>query len=121
MSGCGYSSNDWECREGGYLFDAGTGEGWCADDTSEICPCCRTKDYLEAAKDEAESCSSYSNNGSGGTGLTIWNSAEREALEANKVAAIQAMSEIGIVHALEDDDSEQGYSVVMCNTQEDSQ
>lgn len=117
MKSCGYESGDWECRDGGYIFYAGDGEGYDPEDCTYICPHCRTKDFLEAAKDDAESCSSYSNNGSSGTGLTIWKSAEREALEANKDAALLALAEIGIVQALEGDDSNQGYSVVMCNTQ----
>ncbi|WP_268797558.1 hypothetical protein [Pseudomonas huanghezhanensis] len=116
-SACGYTQGDWECREGGYLWYAGDGEGYDPEDTSEICPCCRTKDFLEAAKDEAEACSSYSNCGDSGTGVDIWASAEKVALRANPVAAAQALQELGVVAALESDDSPDGYSVVLCNTQ----
>lgn len=109
--GCAYEVGDWQCREGGYLWDAGTGEGYDPEDCTHICPHCRTKDYLEAAKDEAESCSSYSNNGSSGTGLDIWTSSERTALEANRPEALKAMAELGPVSALDGDE------VVICNTQ----
>jgi len=117
MSGCGYEIGDWQCREGGYLWYAGDGEGWDPEDCTDICPHCRTKDYLEAAKDDAESCSSYSNNGSSGTGLDIWVAAEKSALNANHPAACKALAEIGPVSALDADDSDQGYSVVICNAQ----
>lgn len=117
MSGCGYSLVDWECREGGYLYDAGSGEGYDPDDTSEICPHCRTADYLQAAKEEAEATSSYSGTGGDGTGVTIWAEAERLALDANRSEATKALAKIGIVRALERDESPAGYSVVLCNTQ----
>jgi len=117
MSGCGYDHGDWECREGGYLWYAGDGEGYDPEDCSYICPHCRTKDYLEAAKDDAESCSSWSDCGTSGTGLDIWIGAERRALIANPNAAKLALLEIGAVEALVGDDSPQRYSVVMCNTQ----
>lgn len=108
---CGYSLGDWECRPGGYLYDAGTGEGYDPQDCSHICPCCRTKDYLEAAKEDAESTSKYSNNFDSGTGLDIWKSAERVALKANHPAAVKALAEIGPVEALDDE------TVVVCNSQ----
>lgn len=109
---CGYSVGDWECRPGGYLFDAGTGEGYDPQDCTYLCPHCRTQDFLEAAKEDAEGCSRYSNNGSSGTGLDIWKSAEREALEANRPAALQALADLGPVEALDDEE------VVLCNTQQ---
>jgi hypothetical protein len=118
MSGCAYEIGDWQCREGGYLWYAGDGEGWDPEDTSNICPHCRTKDYLEAAKEDAESCSHYSNCGDSGTGVDIWKSAEASALKANQPEAARALREIGIVAALEGDDSAAGYSVVLCNTQQ---
>lgn len=110
--GCGYSSGDWECRSGGYLWDAGTGEGYDPEDCTYICPHCRTQDFLEDAKEEAESCSYYSNCGVSGTGLTIWKSSEREALQANKEEALKALLVIGIVSALDGDD------IVLCNTEQ---
>lgn len=110
MSGCDYTDGDWECVEGGFLIDE-PGEGWDPEAATHICPHCRTKDFLEAAKEEAESVSSYSNNGSCGTGLDIWTAAEKEALTANHPAACKALSEIGPVSALDGDD------VVICNTQ----
>lgn len=118
MSGCGYELNDWECREGGYLWDAGSGEGWDPEDASNICPHCRTADYLESAKDDAESCSSWMDNGTSGTGVDLWVTAERRALIANETAARVALTVIGPVKALEDDDSSEGFSVVLCNTQQ---
>jgi hypothetical protein len=117
MSGCGYSSGDWDCREGGYMYDAGSGEGYDPEDSTYICPQCRTKDFLEAAKDDAESTSSYSGSCGSGTGVTIWARAEKEALSANPVEARKALSELGVVGALDHDESEEGYSVVFCNTQ----
>ncbi|CAD0264179.1 hypothetical protein DENIT_20062 [Pseudomonas veronii] len=108
---CGYSSGDWECRQGGYLYDAGSGEGYDPSDCTYICPKCRTKDFLESAKEDAEGCSHYSNNGTSGTGLDIWKNAERQAIQANPTAAIKALSELGPVEALDDE------TVVLCNTQ----
>ncbi len=118
MSGCAYQEGDWECREGGYQWYAGDGEGYDPEDCSYICPHCRTNDFLESAKEEAESCSHYSNNGSCGTGVDIWEQAERRALQANRAEAVKALAAIGPVSALEADDSAQRYSVVLCNTQE---
>ncbi len=109
---CGYEIGDWQCREGGYLWYAGDGEGWDPEDCTDICPHCRTKDYLDSAKDDAESCSSYSNNGSSGTGLDIWVAAEKSALSANHPAACKALAELGPVSALD------GSDVVICNTQQ---
>lgn len=117
MSGCAYQSGDWECREGGYLWNAGDGEGWDPEDTTYICPHCRTADYLEAAKEEAESCSSWMDNGRYGTGVDLWASAEREALQANEPAAKAALATLGVVQALEEGSSPAGYSIVLCNTQ----
>lgn len=116
MSNCGIWIGDWACRDGGYLYDAGSGEGWDPEDGTHICPNCRTKDYLLAAKEEAEGVSYWSNNGSAGDGLDIWVAAERRALEINREAAEKALAEIGVVEALERDDSEQGYRVTLCNT-----
>jgi hypothetical protein len=109
---CGYTAGDWECRPGGYLFDAGTGEGYDPEDCTYLCPNCRTRDFLESAKEEAESVSEYGGTSGSGTGLTIWMAAEREALEANRNAAIEAMAALGQVQALDGDE------VVLCNTQQ---
>ena len=115
---CGYQSGDWECRDGGFLFDAGSGEGWCVEDETYICPCCRTSDYLEDRKADAESTSRYTDNGFSGTGLSIWINAEKVALSANEPAAKKALAQLGTVEALVADDSSKGYSIVLCNTQE---
>ncbi|WP_369991228.1 hypothetical protein [Pseudomonas xanthosomatis] len=112
QAACGYSVGDWECRPGGYLFDAGTGEGYDPQDCSYLCPHCCTLDYLESAKEEAESVSSYGGTGGSGTGLTIWMAAERQALEANRPAALEALASLGPVQALDDEE------VVLCNTQQ---
>ena len=116
MSGCSYTHGDWECRKGGYLWYAGDGEGYDPSDCTYICPCCRTADFLEAAKDDAESCSSWTNNGTSGTGVDLWVSAEQRALTANVTGARIALAQMGPVNALEGDDTPQGYSVVICNT-----
>ena len=110
-SACGYSVGDWECRPGGYLFYAGDGEGYDPQDCTHLCPHCRTLDYLESAKEEAESVSRYGGTGGSGTGLDIWKAAESHALEANRPAALWALAELGHVEALDDDE------VVLCNTQ----
>lgn len=115
MSGCDFSIGDWQCREGGYLWDAGTSEGYDPTDCTYICPHCRTKDFLEAAKEEAEGCCSYSNNWDSGTGLDIWKRAEAEAMKANRLEAIKALKEIGLVSTLVADNSPEGYTVVICN------
>lgn len=111
-SACGYSVGDWQCRPGGYLYDAGTGEGYDPQDCTYLCPHCRTQDYLESAKEEAESVSTYGGTEGSGTGLTIWMAAERQALEANRAAAILALASLGPVQALD------GDQVVLCNTQQ---
>lgn len=111
MSGCNYAPGDWACREGGYLWYAGDGEGYDPQDCTHICPACRTSDYLESAKEDAESCSSFSNNGFSGTGLDIWKISERTALEANRKAAVKALKKIGPVAALD------GGDIVICNSQ----
>lgn len=118
MNGCGYSMGDWDCREGGYLYDAGSGEGYDPSDCTYICPQCRTADFLEAAKADAETTSRYSGSCGSGTGVTIWASAEKTALSANPEEARKALSALGVVSALEADDSPEGYSVVLCNTQQ---
>ncbi|WP_153785306.1 hypothetical protein [Pseudomonas sp. EMN2] len=109
---CGYSVGDWECRPGGYLFDAGTGEGYDPQDCSHLCPHCRTQDFLESAKEEAESVSTYGGTGGSGTGLDIWMAAERQALKANRPAALKVLASLGPVQALDGDE------VVLCNTQQ---
>ncbi|MDU8350673.1 hypothetical protein RYA05_02075 [Pseudomonas syringae pv. actinidiae] len=114
---CQYEINDWQCRAGGFLWDAGTGEGWDPEDESRICPCCRTRDYLIDAKEDAESCSIWSDCGVSGTGLDIWVSSERTALHANRPEALNALAEIGVVEALVAESDKEGYSVVLCNTQ----
>jgi hypothetical protein len=57
------------------------------------------------------------NNGESGTGVDLWVMAERRALIANEPAARSALAEIGVVSALDGDDSAEGYSVVICNMQ----
>lgn len=118
---CGYDDGDWRCREGGYLWYAGDGEGFDPSDCSYLCPHCRTQDYLEAAKEDAESCSEFSNNGVSGTGLDLWRAAEAKTLVANRPEALKALASLGPVSALEGDTSPQGYRVVLCNTQQISQ
>jgi hypothetical protein len=115
MSGCGYQEGDWECREGGYLWDAGSGEGWDPQDATYICPHCRTADFLEAAKDDAQSCSHWMDNGITGTGLDLWVVAERRALQANESSAKEALATMGPVSALVGGDGSEGYAVTLCN------
>jgi hypothetical protein len=112
MTGCNYAPGDWECRAGGYLWYAGDGEGYDPTDCTHICPSCRTADYLQAAKEDAESCSSFTNNGYGGTGLDLWKISERTALEANRPAALKALAKLGPVAALDDEET------VICNSQQ---
>lgn len=114
---CQFEIDDWQCREGGFLWDAGTGEGWDPEDVTHICPQCRTRDYLLDAKEDAESCSLWSDCGTTGTGLDIWVSSERTALHANKTEALKVLAEIGVVEALVATPDKEGYSVVLCNTQ----
>ncbi|MDD2056298.1 hypothetical protein N5D52_10285 [Pseudomonas sp. GD03860] len=96
---CGYSTGDWQCKPGGYLYNANTGEGE-DDDPLYICPHCRTKDFLKYAKKGAESLS---------TGVYLWKSAEREALKANHPEAIKTLAELGPVVTLDDE------TVAICN------
>ena len=99
---CGYQSGTMECRGDGYLWDADH-DGFDKYDISYPCPDCRTKEYLENAKEQAESTSSFFNMSSSGTGVDIWQGAVKHALEQNGGAAEQALKEIGKVEAIFDD------------------
>lgn len=85
MSACGYTHGDWECREGGYIWNAG--DGYDPANCTYICPHCRPADYLEAAEEDAESCSSWMNKSTSGTGVDLWALAESHALAANEMEA----------------------------------
>jgi hypothetical protein len=112
---CGYRAGTWECRGDGYLWDADT-DGWIEGEMDHPCPECNTALYLEGAKDDAESTSYISNNYTMMcvpkgymTGADMWDQAVKEALHCNATAAEAALSAIGTVRALTEDDGEQVY------------
>lgn len=98
---CGYQMGTMECRGDGYLWDADN-DGYNKHDHSYPCPSCRTQEYLEDAKEHAESTSSFSNMSSSGSGVDIWTWSVKHALDNNRDAAEQALKKIGKVEALLD-------------------
>jgi hypothetical protein len=111
VAACNFQRGTWECRGDGYLWDADH-DGWDPDDTSDPCPGCNTLEYLQRAKEEAESCSSWSDCGSSGTGEDIWLNCLRWAEEANPDGIAEVLKKIGPVEALVDDPgSPNGYFV----------
>ncbi len=114
---CTFQRGTWECRGDGYLWDADH-DGWDPDETNNPCPCCNTLEYLERAKDEAESCSYYSNNGSCGTGEDIWLNCLSWAEAANPQGISAVLRQIGPVEALVNDPSAPDGYIVRTNNAE---
>lgn len=102
MGTCPYIDSIFECNGNGFLFDS---EASSVDpnDTSHPCPACNTMEFLDDAKEEAETCSSYSGIGGNGSGVTIWEEAVALAMAANKVACMVYLHSTGVVNALKDD------------------
>lgn len=113
---CTYQYGTWECRGDGYLWDADD-DGYDPTEKDHPCPGCNTLEYLQKAKEEAETTCSYSNGYSSGTGETIWQGSVRVATEENPDGIDEVLRAIGEVHALVDDDtSPEGYAVRIHNS-----
>ena len=82
-----------------------------------LCPKCNTLEYLEHAKEEAESCASGSIASSGGgfdyTGESIWLAAVRKAESLNPDGAAAALQKLGlgVVETLVPGDGPDGCTV----------
>jgi len=100
---CGYQIGTIECRGDGYCWDADH-DGYDPNDHSLPCPRCNTKEFLEGAKEDAETTSHYSSMSDSGTGNTIWQSAVLIAKEQNPEQAEVALISIGCVKALESEE-----------------
>ena len=108
---CTFQRGTWECRGDGYLWDADS-DGWDPNEADNPCPCCNTLEYLERAKEEAESCSAWSNGHSSGTGEDIWLNCLSWAEAANPEGLPEILKKIGPVEALvSDTTSPDGYFV----------
>lgn len=99
---CGMQYGTIECRGDGYLWDADC-DGYDPDDHSMPCPQCNTLAYLEDAKENAESTSSYSDMSSSGSGVDIWERSVKTAKYWNEAKTEEALKTIGKVEALYDD------------------
>ena len=108
---CTFQRGTWECRGDGYLWDADS-DGWTPKEVDNHCPCCNTLDYLERAKEEAESCSAWLDGNSYGTGEDIWLNYLSWAEAANPEGLQEILKRIGPVEALvSDTGSPCGYFV----------
>ncbi len=114
---CSYEDAGQICRGDGYLCDEDQYyEGYDPTDMTYPCPCCNTQVYLEGAKEDAETCSSWSDLWRSGTGETIWIHRSRRALAANPDQAPKILATLGPVHALvADRAAPEGYVVSVNN------
>lgn len=108
---CTSQHGTWECRGDGYLWDADH-DGWDPEETDNPCPCCNTLEYLKRAKEEAESCSSWSDGYSSATGEDIWLNCLSWAKAATPEGLPAILRQIGPVEALVNDPgSPDGYFI----------
>lgn len=108
---CTYQNGTYECRGDGYLWDADS-DGYDPSECDHACPRCNTREFLERAKEDAESCSYSSSNTHACTGAGIWRRAVAVAQEENAVATQATLASLGVVSALVDDeDHPDGYRV----------
>lgn len=115
---CDYSRGTWQCRGNGQLWDADS-DGYDPDDNSEPCPGCNTLEYLQHAKEEAETTIDLSGIYGTSTGEDIWVTAVMIARKANPAGIAAALTVIGPVDTLVPDDSAQdGFRVVRHNEQD---
>lgn len=121
---CDYEGHDFgatyidSCCIDGYLWDLDSCDepgGRLSDGGDMPCPKCNTLEYLEQAKEEAESCTSGSVFVSGGsyayTGESIWLSAVRKAESLNPDGAAAALQKLGVVETLVPIDGGNGCTV----------
>lgn len=112
---CDYFRGTWQCRGDGQLWDADS-DGYDPDDTSEPCPGCNTLQYLQDAKEEAETTVYHAGISGMSTGEDIWLSAVTIAKEANLAETESILATIGPVDALvPDDNCEDQVRVVRLN------
>lgn len=108
---CEFQIGTVECRGDGYLWDADN-DGFDPNEHDHPCPCCNTGEYLKSRKEDAETTSSFAGAFDSGTGIDIWTRAVKTARRWNAKAAKSALSEIGRVEAIADDESKpDGYRV----------
>ncbi len=96
---CEYQAGTFECRGDGYVWDADD-DGYDLNDKSWPCPCCNTEQYLEDAKEEAESTSYYRSLNHEGCGADIWRGAVARVAQWNPEEVHAALLKIGRVEAL---------------------
>lgn len=121
---CDYEGRDFgasyidSCCIDGYLWDIDSCDepgGPLFDGGDMPCPKCNTLEYLEQAKEEAESCVSGSVAGSGGgfayTGESIWLASVRKAESLNPDGAAAALRKLGVVETLVPDVGVDGCAV----------
>lgn len=109
---CDYwNGTTWECREGGYLWDADN-DGYDPDDDCYPCPKCNTEEYLADAKEFAESTVNGSNNAYFYTGESTWIESVKIAEKWNPEGTKAALAKIGTVEALRPDNNPNGYAMV---------
>lgn len=89
---CSYMNGTWECREGGYLWDADA-DGYDPYDESYPCPACNTEEYLRGKSEHASGWSSYQWIYT--SGAEHWRNAVEIATEANPEEARRVLAEIG--------------------------
>ena len=81
------------------------------NDVTYPCPNCNSEIYLLDAKERAESTSSYSYNGYGGTGVDIWEGALKTLEELEIDVSHILKNKIKKVEALYEVDNERGYEI----------
>lgn len=118
---CDFQYGTVECTGTGLLWDADT-DGWNEDFNEGPCPKCNSAEYLQRAKEDAESSSFYSNAFDSGTGLNVWLGAVATCLLWNRPAAVKALKEIGKVECLVDlNDDHSLTAIVPVEFNEDSE
>ncbi|MCL4526491.1 MAG: hypothetical protein M1492_08350 [Gammaproteobacteria bacterium] len=117
---CDYEGHDFganyldSCCIDGYLWDLDS----CDEPGGPLtaggdlpCPKCNTLEYLENAKEVAESCVHGRSNDVLYTGERVWLGAVKKAEIANPEGTAVALRSIGVVCTLVPDPGEKGYAV----------
>lgn len=91
---CTYTDGAWECREGGYLWDA-DGDGYDPADCSYPCPACNTREYLVDAVEAAQCLTGF--NGISTSGAETFRHRVEKALAVSPEIASAVLREIGPV------------------------
>ena len=114
VAACEYWRGTWQCRGDGFLWDADC-DGYDPTETDDPCPRCNVSVFLERAKEEAETCSSWSNGYSSGTGESLWLSCVARVTEENPEVTAAVLAALGPVRALVDADNDEGCEVRLHN------